>query len=74
MSILLAAAVKGYWLRQTSNYRLEKHGTKLYVTSATSAPNNIAAVAVFLTLRGKRTLMVRDVPESAKATRLLKLA
>jgi len=46
-------------------------GTKLHVTSA---PNNIAAVAVFLTLRGKRSLMVQDVPESANTTLLLKLA
>jgi hypothetical protein len=43
---------------------------KLHVTS----PNNIAAVAVVLTLRCKRSLMVRDMPKSAKATRPLQLS
>jgi len=50
---------------------MDVKGTKLHVTSA---PSNIVAFAVFLTLRGKPPLMVRDVPESANATRLLKLA
>lgn len=50
---------------------MDVKGTKLHLTSA---PSNTAAVAVFLTLRGKRPLMVRDVPESANAIRLLQLA
>jgi hypothetical protein len=50
---------------------MDVKSTKLHVTSA---PNNIAAVAVFLTLRGKRPLKLRDVPETANATPLLKLA